>query len=151
MIPSRHLLLTRPQIFSNVECTKDWMSDVKIRKHFQLDHLVGQVKKCFRVHVNSVVLMVCINSTPNPHTSERRETPNPSPSQLHSAAQRSGFEVYHKRHLHRRMVWNIATRGSSIRLIPWLLKTNWNSCHYVVLSQRSSIRELCVTIWRLSA
>lgn len=126
-------LRTWPQIFSNVECTKDRMSDVKIRKHFQLDHLVGQVKKRFRVHVNSVVLIVCINPTPNPRSSERRETPNLSPSQLHSAAQRSGFKLYHKRHLYRRMVWNIATRGSSIQLITRLLKIHWHRCHYVDL------------------
>ena len=112
------------------------MSDVKIRKHFQLDHLVGQVKKCFRVHVNSVVLIVCINPTPNPRTSERQETPNPSPSQLHSAAERSDFELYHKRHLYRRMVWNNSTRGSSIQFSPWLLETNWHRCHYVDLFQR---------------
>jgi hypothetical protein len=71
------------------------MSDVEIRKHFQLDHLVGQVKKCFRVHVNSVVLIICINPTPNPRTYARRETPNLTPSQLHSAAQSSDFKVYH--------------------------------------------------------
>ena len=93
-------MLTWTQIFTNMECTKDRMSDIKIRKHFQLDHLVRQVKKCFRVHVNSVVLSVLslLPLTPKLPSTDKHPTCLP-----HSCTLR-----------HRPVLSNFITRGTYI-------------------------------------